>query len=74
MKIASRATPKGLAGHGLSTTAVHFVIFFGVPPKSSLVTCVKNKNQCCPFAFCYYFSLKAHMKNFKQFSSSMPPN
>jgi len=23
MKIASRATPEGLAGHGLSTTAVH---------------------------------------------------
>jgi len=23
MKIASRATPEGLAGHGLSTTALH---------------------------------------------------
>jgi len=80
MKIVSRATPEGLAGHmwpagnSLSTTAVNFVIFFGVPPKSSLVICVKNKNQCCSFAFCYYFYLKAHMMNFKKFTSLMSPN
>jgi len=73
MKIASQATPEGPAGHGVITTATNLVIFFGVPPKSSLVICVKNKHQCCSFAFCYYFYLKAQMMNFKQFSSSMPP-
>jgi len=42
MKIASRATPEGLAGHGLSTTALWHLW----PSAETFIADLKNQNHC----------------------------